>query len=284
MQKIDIIEARNDLGVNIDGADVGPSILTKNIDKSKINNIYIVEKPNYEKEKQKDNLRKNLKGVNEFNEKLYNAVDNFPLTLGGDHTIAIASALASIKKREKLGIIWVDAHGDFNTFNTTITGNLHGLPLAVITGYEKELLSYFHEGNFYPFTNTVILGARDIDPLELENLKDANVTIFTTADIHKYGVKQITKKALEIASNNVDGIHISYDIDVIDPKDAPGVSVPAISGITKEEAYEILDELLTSNDIKSMDVVEFNPLRDIDHKTEEIANKIVNKIIDKKQL
>ena len=139
MNKIDIIEARNDLGVNIDGADVGPSIITKDIDKTKINKLYRIDKPNYQKEKEKDNLKKNLKGVNEFNEKLYNTVsnivkeDNFPLTLGGDHTIAIASALASIQKNKSLGIIWVDAHGDFNTFKTTITGNLHGLPLAVIT-------------------------------------------------------------------------------------------------------------------------------------------------------
>lgn len=287
MNKIDVIEAKDDLGVNIDGADIGPSIITKDIDKSKINKIYTVNKPNYEKEREKDNLKKNLKGVNEFNEELYKVVsnvlneDNFPLTLGGDHTVAIASALSSIKKNQNLGIIWVDAHGDFNTFKTTITGNLHGLPLAVITGYEKELLSYFHEGNFYPFKNTVILGARDIDPLELENINDANVTVITTSDIQKYGAKEMTKKAIEIASKDVNGIHISYDIDVIDPKDAPGVSVPAISGITKEEAYTILDELLEYKDIKSMDVVEFNPLRDIDNKTKKIADTIVNKIINK---
>lgn len=290
MNKIDIIEARNDLGVNIDGADVGPSIITKDIDKTKINKLYRIDKPNYQKEKEKDNLKKNLKGVNEFNEKLYNTVsnivkeDNFPLTLGGDHTIAIASALASIQKNKSLGIIWVDAHGDFNTFKTTITGNLHGLPLAVITGYERKLLSYFHDGNFYPFKNTVILGARDIDPLEYENIKDANVTVITTADIQKYGTKEMTKKAIEIASKDTVGLHISYDIDVIDPQDAPGVSVPAISGISKEEAFDILDELLEFNDIKSMDVVEFNPLRDIDNKTKKIADTIVNKIIDKKTL
>ena len=195
--------------------------------------------------------------------------------------IAIASALSSIKKHKKLGVIWADAHGDFNTFKTTMTGNLHGLPLAVITGYEKKYLSDFHDGNFYPFENTVILGARDIDPLELENLRKAKVTIITTADIQKYGAKKMTKKALKIASNNTNGIHISYDVDVIDPLIAPGVSVPAISGITKKEAYDILDELLTSNDIKSFDVVEYNPIRDVDFKTKEIVIHIVNKIIDK---
>ena len=288
MNKIDVILAETDLGVNVNGADIGPYIISKHIDKDKINKIHIVEKPKVKKELEQKNLKKNLKGVNKFNEQLYFEIlqilkeDNFPLTIGGDHTIAIASALASIKENKKLGIIWVDAHGDFNTFKTTITGNLHGLPLAVITGYEKELLSKFHDADFYPYTNTVILGARDIDPLELENLKDANVTIFTTADIQKYGAKKITKKAIEIASKDVDGIHISYDIDVIDPKEAPGVSVPAISGITKEEAYDIMDILLKKDNIKSIDIVEFNPLNDKDGKTLAIASNMVNKIINKK--
>ena len=105
------------------------------------------------------------------------------------------------------------------------------------------------------------------------------VTVITTADIQKYGAKEMTKKAIEIASKDTDGLHISYDIDVIDPQDAPGVSVPAISGISKEEAFDILDELLEFNDIKSMDVVEFNPLRDIDRKTEQIALNILAQII-----
>lgn len=210
--------------------------------------------------------------------------NNFPLTIGGDHVIAISSALASINKHNNMGIIWVDAHGDFNTFKTTITGNLHGLPLAVITGYEKEDLSKFHNKNFYNFKNSVILGARDIDPLEYENIKDAGVTIITTEDIKKYGAREMCNKAIEIASNNTNGIHVSYDLDVIDPEFAPGVSVPAKNGINVKEAYEILDELLKQNNIKSMDLVELNPSRDIDNKTGKIADYIVNEIINKIKL
>ena len=183
-----------------------------------------------------------------------------------------------------MGIIWVDAHGDFNTFKTTITGNLHGLPLAVITGYEKNDLSKFHKQNFYNFKNSVILGARDIDPLEYENIKDAGVTIITTEDIKKYGAREMCIKAIEIASNNTNGIHVSYDLDVIDPVFAPGVSVPAKNGINVEEAYEILDELLKQKNIKSMDLVELNPSRDIDNKTGKIADYIVNEIINKIEL
>ena len=275
------------MGVHVDGANDGPTLVCKNIDRNKINNIYTVNKQDIKKEREKNNLKKNLDAVNSFNKELYNKVlnvidnGNLPLTLGGDHSISIASALASIKKHKKLGIIWVDAHGDFNTFKTTLTGNLHGLPLAVITGYEKDLLSYFHNGNFYPFENTVIIGARDLDLLEKENLKDAKVTVFTTEDIKKYGAINITKKALEIAQNGTNGVHISYDIDAIDPKVAPGVSVKADNGILLDDAYEILGTLLQSDNIKSIDVVEYNPAFDIDNKTNEITTFIVNEIIDK---
>lgn len=287
MKKIDIIQARSDLGVHVDGADIGPINICENLDREKVNNIYVVNKNCDTKEKDKNNLKKNLSTVNLFNKELYEKVsnilkqDNIPLTIGGDHSIVIASALASIKKYKKMGIIWVDAHGDFNTFKTTLTGNIHGLPLAVITGYEKMLLSEFHEGNYYPYQNTVIIGARDLDDLEIKNLKDANITVFTTEDIKKYGAANITKKAINIASKDTLGIHISYDIDVIDPIIAPGVSIPAKNGINIDEAYEILNTLLEVDNVKSIDVVEYNPIKDIDNKTYKITYNIVNKIIDK---
>ena len=289
MNNIDIVLAQTDLGVNIDGTDKGPEVILNNIEKDNINDIYILNKPNVEKEKEKDNLKKNLKWINEYNEKLYNTILNilndnkFPLTIGGDHSIAIATALASIKNNDKMGIIWVDAHSDYNTFDTTITGNIHGLPLACITGYEKRLLTKFHNNNYYPYKNTVIIGARDIDLLEYENLKDANITVFTTEDIKKYGVKDIVQKAIKIATDNVNSIHVSFDIDVIDPNVAKGVSVSAKEGISEEESYEILDELFKYNNIRSMDVVEYNPLKDDDNNTLKIAVNIVNKIINEKK-
>lgn len=279
MKDIDIIEACSDLGINVEGAALGPKVLEKYVS---TNNIYKIELENIKKEKDKENKKKNLKYINEFNEKLYDRVletinqGRFPLTIGGDHSIAIASSLASIKKHKNLGIIWLDSHGDFNTFKTTITGNIHGLPLAAITGFEKQELTKFHEGNFYPYKNTVIVGARDVDELEMVNIKEAGITVFTTEDIKKYGAKNIVEKAISITSDGTEGIHISYDIDLIDPEVAPGVSVPAKNGINMNEVEEINKILIKNKElIKSMDLVEFNPLRDIDNKTEEIAKYIL---------
>lgn len=287
MKKIDIIGACSDFGVHVSGAKLGPLELEKSIDTSLINNIINIKSSDTPKELKKDNLRKNLKEVNSFNEYLYYQVlssinnNNLPLVLGGDHSIAIASALASIKKHVNLGIIWFDAHGDFNTFETTASGNIHGLPLAVLCNYEKKLLATFHKGSFYNPQNAVLVGARDIDkPGELNNLKNAGVTIFTTDDIKNLGMDYVYTKAFEIASNGTQGIHISYDLDVIDPNIAPGVSIPAKDGINLEEAYCFVDYILKNKEkIKSIDLVEFNPLRDKANLTKQISENILNKII-----
>lgn len=153
------------------------------------------------------NEKQNLAAINEFNEELYNLVlkiiedGDFPLTVGGDHIVAIASSLASIKKHQNLGIIWFDSHSDFNTYPTSVTGNLHGLPLAVATHYEKNILADFHSGPFYHPKNTVIVGGRDIDPWEWGNVLDSGVTVFSTEDICTQGIETICQKAFEIANN-----------------------------------------------------------------------------------
>lgn len=287
MKKIDIIGACSDFGVHVYGARFGPNELEKKIDKSLVSNIVNVNCSDTQKEFEKSNLHKNLDAVNSFNEQLYFQVassinnNNFPLVLGGDHSIAIASALASIKKHKNLGIIWFDAHGDFNTFETTTSGNIHGLPFAVLCNYEKKMLADFHDSNFYNPKNAVLVGARDIDlPGELDNLKKAGVTIFTTDDIRKLGIEYVYTKAFEIASNGTNGIHVSYDLDVIDPVIAPGVSIPAADGINLDEAYSFADYMIKNKElIKSIDLVELNPLNDIDLKTQKIAENILNKLI-----
>ena len=293
MKNIDIIAACTDMGVHVNGSNLAPEILINNINiqnKNKIKNIKkILKNNNYKKELEKNNLKKNLIAVNEFNSKLYNSVidtinkNNFPLTLGGDHSIAIASTLASIKKYENLGIIWFDAHGDFNTFETTNSGNIHGLPFAALTNYEKNNLTKFHTGNYFNPKNSVLVGASDIDiPYELQNLKKAGVTIFTAEDIRKKGPDNIYQKAFEIASHGTNGIHISYDIDVIDPSISPGVSIPTQNGINLEDAYSFIYYIIKNKDlIKSLDLVEFNPSTDIDKKTEKIASHILNELIEK---
>lgn len=281
-----LIEARSDLGVKVDGADLGPNLLTSHF-KDKSINIYEVNKSNVIKEKETNNLKKNLDGVNEFDKRLYDVVlcaknnNEFPITIGGDHTVAISSSLASIKKEKKLGIIWIDAHGDYNTFETTRTGNLHGLPLAAING-NCPLLTEFHNGNYYNHHNTVIVGGRDIDSWEMPNIIKDNIKVFTTEDIHKYGVKYVMDEAFRIASDNTNGVHVSFDLDVIDPSLAPGVSVPASNGITLKEKDQIINEMINNKIIiKSLDLVEFNPTRDKDNKTKRIAIDLLEKIIDK---
>lgn len=287
MREIDIINANTDLGVVVDGTCLGPDELTKYLREENVKEIYKLYANKENKEKEKDNKMKNLDNLNIFNEKLYEIVqeviDNkhFPLTLGGDHSLVIASALASISKNGNIGIIWIDAHGDYNTFETTITGNIHGLPLAVIDGYEKKYLSEFHSGKTYNPKNTVIVGGRDIDPLELENLKDAGVTIFTTEDVHNMGMNEIMEQAIKIACDGTNGVHISYDLDVIDPILCPGVSVPAKDGINIKEAYDAVDTIIKNKSkVKSLDLVEYNPLRDIDNKTKNIAKTILKSLIN----
>ena len=280
MKKISIINACTDLGVNVNGADLGPEILTKDLEYANISHNYKV-KSNHHKEEvnlkaentnrkeindfvqefnylllamhelhfeenmaseeiksynkkmhdlvlavkalDSKNEKRNLIPINEFNEELYKIViktigqGDFPITVGGDHIIAIASSLASLKKHQNLGIIWFDSHADYNTYKTSVTGNLHGLPLAVATHYEKNILADFHDGPFYDPKHTVIVGGRDIDPWEWENVLDAGVTVFSTNDIKKYGAETICKKAFEIASNGTNGVHISFDLDLIDP-------------------------------------------------------------------
>ena len=285
MKNINVIGACCDLGVHVDGAKNGPIEIEKNIKNINIKNVFPKETT---KSKAKNDLKKNIDEIYIYNKELYNTVlntlenNNFPLTIGGDHSIAVASALASIKKHENIGIIWFDAHGDYNTLKTTTTGNIHGLPFAVLTNFDKDFLTEYHNGNFYNYNNAVLVGARDIDyPYEYDNLKKAGVTIFTTTDIEKYGTDYIYNKAFEIASNNTNGIHISYDLDVIDPTLAPGVSVPVKQGLNLQQAYAFVDKMIENKKIiKSIDLVEYNPNFDKENKTLNIATEIVNKIID----
>jgi len=279
--KISIVNACSDLGVHIDGSNIGPKKLEDII---KNEDIYTVEKEDVKKEKDKKNKRKNIKYLNEFNERLYKCIkninDSFVITIGGDHSIAIASSLASKKKHGNIGIIWIDSHADFHSFDTTISGNIHGMPFATVCGENGNELSCFFDGEYFDPKTSVLVGARDVESPEYTNLERAGVKVFTTDDIKEQGTEKIIEEALKIAGNNTEGIHISYDIDVIDPKIAPGVSIKAKDGINKDEAIEILDCILNNREhIKSFDLVELNPLYDINDKTFNIAKEILEKII-----
>lgn len=282
-----IISAGSDLGVHIDGAKLGPKQLindVKSFYKGEVEEF--IQDETIIKSRNLSDRSKNKYEVNNLNEKMYKSILSrikdgyFPITLGGDHTVAIPSSLADVNENIDVGMIWIDAHTDYNTFKTTTTGNLHGLPLAAITGYECEELRLFHKGEIIQPAKTVVIGARSIDPGEKDNLRYAGVTVFTTDDIKREGAKAICEKAFEIAGYKTKSIHISYDLDVIDPDIAPGVSVPEFDGIDEGQAMEICDSIIEHFDkVSSFDLVEFNPLRDVNRKTEQIALNILAKII-----
>jgi len=281
--KITLIGAGGDLGVNCDGAKEGAvKLLNEYQDK-----IMIYQDENYVKSIDSNDLRKNESEIIKFNSKLYNIVDseikkgNVPITVGGDHSVSIASALAS-RNNKKVGIIWIDAHSDFNTFKTTVTGNIHGLPLATIVGYGNDELREFCLGECINPKNTVIIGARSIDDLEYENLSLAGVKYYTTDDIKKIGIENIVKEAFSISLNDTLGVHISCDLDIVDPNYAPGVSVPEINGISEDDILKLTDEVLKYKDsICSYDLVEFNPYRDTSDKTLNLAKNILEKVKQK---
>ena len=282
-----IFGAGSDLGVHIDGASLGPSQLMNDINQFyKGESMMFQQDPDIIKSRNISDRRKNEYEVEEFNTNLYKNMvakikeETFPILIGGDHSVVVASALASAKVNIDVGIIWIDAHTDYNTFETTITGNLHGLPLAAITGYKCSEMRYFHDGKVIQPSRTVVVGARSMDEAEKDNVKYAGVTVFTTQDIKERGVEAIMDEAFKIAGYKTKGIHVSYDLDVIDPKIAPGVSVPERDGINEEEAMQISTYLAKHmNDILSLDIVEFNPLRDINRKTEQIALNIATQLI-----
>jgi arginase len=282
-----IFGAGTDLGVHIDGAQLGPVQLMNDV-----KSFYTGESMLFERDKdiiKSRNLsdrRKNEYEIEKFNSNLYrNMVEKikeefFPIMIGGDHSAAIASALASAKVNVDIGIIWIDAHTDYNTFETTVTGNIHGLPLAAITGYKCNELRSYHNGKIIQPSRTVIVGARSIDEKEKDNLRYAGVTVFSTEDIKEKGIDAVMNEAFKIAGYKTKGIHVSYDLDVIDPDVAPGVSIPEFDGINEEEAMKINEYLINHmQDIVSFDLVEFNPLRDVDRKTEQIALNILAQII-----
>ena len=283
--KITIVNACSDLGVHVNGSDKGPLALNKfeNI----VDKVITIKKDNVKKELEEGNKKRNIKYVNKFNEELYKNIvneNNFVITVGGDHSIAIGSDLASKKKHDNIGLIWIDAHSDFHNMDSTISGNIHGMPFATIAGQNGDELSFFFDGEYYKPENVVLVGGRDIEDPEYINLNNAGVKIFTTDDIKSLGVKQVMDEAFLIACDETDGLHISYDLDVIDPTVAPGVSVKAPNGINEKEAYQIVDEIIDKSALlKSFDLVEYNPDFDIDNKTLNIGLNILERIIKAKK-
>ena len=282
-----IFGAGTDLGVHIDGANLGPVQLMNDLKSFYQGESMMFEKDNdIIKSRNLSDRRKNEYEIEKFNSNLYKNIvekikeEYFPIMIGGDHSASIASALASAKVNIDVGCIWIDAHTDYNTFDSTVTGNIHGLPLAAINGYENQDLRHYHNGKIIQASRTVIIGARSIDEKEKDNIRYSGVTVFSTQDVKEKGIEAIMDEAFKIAGYKTKGIHISYDLDVIDPDIAPGVSIPEFDGLSEDEAMQINEYIVKHmKDVLSFDLVEFNPLRDINRKTEQIALNILAQII-----
>jgi arginase len=205
---------------------------------------------------------------------------NIPITIGGDHSLAIGSIAGASgffrgQKRE-IGLLWIDAHADMNTPKTSPSGNIHGMPLAVALGRaDGKLASIGGKGPKIKPENVALIGIRDIDEIEKRELRECGIRYFTMREIDERGKYAVMKEALEIVSSGTDGIHVSCDIDGVDPLYAPGVSTPVPGGLSFREIHLALEMLADSRKLCSMDLVEFNPLRDRDFQTAELAVGLV---------
>jgi len=208
-----------------------------------------------------------------------------PLILGGDHSAAIGSMAAASRyfasHGKRPGLIWFDAHADLNTEETSPTGNIHGMPLAVALGKGNEKLVALFEGHYFDPGRTAIFGVRSVDPMEKEIIGELGVTIFTMQDIDAKGATECVRKALEIASPDKNPFHLSFDIDGIDSQFAPGTSTPVLGGITLREAYLFMELIAENGRMASIDMVEVNPLRDQDNRTSELAVSLLESVFGK---
>lgn len=193
--------------------------------------------------------------------------DEFPLCIGGDHSMALGT-LAGIssycKKRGlRLGVIWIDAHSDMNTEETTPSGNIHGMSLAASIGLgSKQLTEIYSPSPKVLPENTVIIGARSIDSDEKNNIKKTGITVYTMSDIDKIGIHRITSKVLKQFKNNVDHIHVSFDVDSIEPTIVPGVGTPVPGGLSYREAHLLMETIAECGCMSSLEITEVNPILD----------------------
>jgi arginase len=199
-----------------------------------------------------------------------------PLVLGGDHSVAAGSvagvATALAERGERLGLIWLDAHADLNTPASTMSGNVHGMPVAHLLGYgDPAMASLAVPSPAVRAENVVIIGARDLDPAERVHAREYGITIYTMRDIDERGMRAILNEAIARVTDGTDGLHVSLDLDFVDPREAPGVGTPVRGGATYREAHLAMETLWDTERVVSMDLVEVNPVLDEVNHTAELA-------------
>jgi len=212
-----------------------------------------------------------------------------PVVLGGDHSVA-AGTVAGVaefyrKKDQRIGLLWIDAHSDMNTPDSSPSGNVHGMPLAALMGLGPAEL-----GNIFDFSpkvrpeNCVLVGVRDVDAVEKENIRKAGVEVFTMRDIDERGMRAVMEEALRMAGRGTSGYHVSLDMDWIDPEDAPGVGTPVWGGATYREAHLAMEIISDHSRMLSFEIVEVNPVIDEHNQTADLAVELTLSAFGKKIL
>lgn len=283
-QNVSIIGFPMDLGADRRGVDMGPSALRiagletklallgyKVNDHGDIN-IEIMERQKIKNQKLKylDEIIKTSKLLAEKVDRVLEKGD-FPLCIGGDHSMALGtiSGIASYckKRKLKLGVIWIDAHSDMNTDETSPSGNIHGMPLASLLGLGcDELVNFLGFSPKLIPENCALIGIRSIDDAEKVNIKKLSLPIYTMNDIDKLGIHRIIAKVLKQFREKVDHIHISFDVDSTDPSVTPGVGTPVSGGLSYREAHLLMETIAECGCMSSLEVAELNPI--LDHKNQ----------------
>src|SRR5277367_2249103 len=301
-QKVRIIGVPMDLGASRRGVDMGPSALRvaglqtrlKQLGHQveDIGNISVKqpEEMSYGEKRAKylDEIAETCKDLGEAVQKSLEE-SYFPLVLGGDHSIAAGatSGVSSFFRKDKkdIGLIWLDAHGDMNTPESSPSGNVHGMPLASIMGYgPTELIGITSTRPMVEPRNVVLVGIRELDSKERRLVKDSGVHIFTMRDIDERGMREVMSEALRFAGDDTAGIVVSLDMDFVDPSDAPGVGTPVRGGVTYREAHLALEMIADSKQMVSFEVVEVNPVIDLHNTTALLGVELILSGLGKKIL
>ncbi|MFA3782158.1 arginase [Melioribacteraceae bacterium 4301-Me] len=290
---VDIIGFPMDLGADRRGVDMGPSALRiANIQTRledlgyKVTDLGDIFIKNQERQVIKNPRLKYLDEIVKTCEVLARRVEKslsagrFPLCLGGDHSMAIGSIsgiAAHCKKNNlEMGLIWIDAHADMNTDETTPSGNIHGMSVAALLGLGNNSLT-----NLYGFSpkikpeNTILIGLRSVDRLERELIKKSGVEVYTMTEIDRKGINFIINKVLKNLKQKVQHIHVSFDIDSIDPTIAPGVGTPVSGGLSYREAHLLMETIAECGCMSSLEVAEVNPIIDTKNRTAELTAELI---------
>ena len=301
-KKIRVIGVPLDLGQSRRGVDMGPSAVRVAGLEARLEALgHVVEDAGNvavaiaEQKKAGDPRAKYLKEITATCSKHAELViktleaGKMPLSLGGDHSIAVGSVagLAEFYRRQnqKVGLIWIDAHSDINTPESSPSGNVHGMPLAAIMGLgPAELANIFGFSPKVAPENCVLVGIRDIDDKEKENVRRAGIEVFTMRDIDERGMRTVMEEALRMAGRNTAGYHVSLDMDWIDPEDAPGVGTPVRGGATYREAHLAMEIIADHGRLLSYEIVEVNPVIDEHNRTADLAVELACSVFGKKIL